>query len=619
MKLAQRTFARIVIPAAFLAVLLIPHRAAADLPARPPDGSGVFLIVFQQAYAATTTPEALDVTKFGGTEHERRGDVWVVTLPLMAWATVEAHPDVAYVQRVWMGEPLEHWSEGRQPKRRLQAATHGATETDALDAAGAWDSGVYSYDGSGNVVAIGSDQFSYDSAGRIIAASVEGLAEQYAYDSFGNLVAKKTGDRVARIPPVDPNSNRFVGYPYDVSGSVMSLPGSGGSWERASGYEYDSMGMPVLVSSHTGGAAQRMIYTADDERIAAIDQGDRKYSKIWIRGFGNEVLREYRGTFTGSGWTWIQDYVWAGGKIIAAEREQANGGQLHFHLDHLGSTRLITKQDRTRLSAHTFFPFGAERTDSTYELRNFNITPYRIEPMKFTGHERDFNGPLNVDGLDHLDYMHARYYDASLGRFLSVDPGRDWDMSRPQSWNLYAYVRNNPVNATDPTGRQQVTKDQKQSSGPTDADVEAIKKKERELFMEDLQSAEIVITVTYGLATGTATFKLTTGGNAKHEYELDALGLKGTTTFPNGVFGPEATAHMVANTKLAPNFTSAGMQKASQGLMWTGLAATLKTFSLPPMAVVHVNMTTKAQEFRLAHPKVFPTDKHPCPGGAKFC
>ncbi|WP_347243005.1 RHS repeat-associated core domain-containing protein, partial [Thermogutta sp.] len=39
------------------------------------------------------------------------------------------------------------------------------------------------------------------------------------------------------------------------------------------------------------------------------------------------------------------------------------------------------------------------------------------------------------------------------GRFLSVDPGRDYDPKNPQSFNLYAYVRNNPVSATDPDGR----------------------------------------------------------------------------------------------------------------------------------------------------------------------
>jgi hypothetical protein len=45
----------------------------------------------------------------------------------------------------------------------------------------------------------------------------------------------------------------------------------------------------------------------------------------------------------------------------------------------------------------------------------------------------------------------ARYYNSSLGRFMSVDqaPG---DITAPQTLNRYAYVGNNPLNATDPSG-----------------------------------------------------------------------------------------------------------------------------------------------------------------------
>lgn len=42
--------------------------------------------------------------------------------------------------------------------------------------------------------------------------------------------------------------------------------------------------------------------------------------------------------------------------------------------------------------------------------------------------------------------------------FLQVDPGIDYDKNDPMSFNLYTYVRNNPVNATDPTGAVQVDK-----------------------------------------------------------------------------------------------------------------------------------------------------------------
>src|SRR5271157_2683964 len=65
---------------------------------------------------------------------------------------------------------------------------------------------------------------------------------------------------------------------------------------------------------------------------------------------------------------------------------------------------------------------------------------------KFTGKERDAES-----GLDNFG---ARYDASSLGRFMTPDPvfisaDRVFD---PQSLNLYAYVRNNPLSLVDPTG-----------------------------------------------------------------------------------------------------------------------------------------------------------------------
>jgi RHS repeat-associated protein len=93
----------------------------------------------------------------------------------------------------------------------------------------------------------------------------------------------------------------------------------------------------------------------------------------------------------------------------------------------------------TKVAEHAYYPFGAE----------INLTPHESidEAMKFTGHERDL-----VAGDGHtLDDMHARYYNASLGRFLSIDPWLGYSR-RPQTWNRYAYVNNNPFIYVDPSG-----------------------------------------------------------------------------------------------------------------------------------------------------------------------
>lgn len=64
---------------------------------------------------------------------------------------------------------------------------------------------------------------------------------------------------------------------------------------------------------------------------------------------------------------------------------------------------------------------------------------------RFTGKERDTESGN--------DYFGARYFASTMGRFLSADSGVDQDAEDPQSWNLYSYVRNNPLTRTDEDGR----------------------------------------------------------------------------------------------------------------------------------------------------------------------
>jgi RHS repeat-associated protein len=93
------------------------------------------------------------------------------------------------------------------------------------------------------------------------------------------------------------------------------------------------------------------------------------------------------------------------------------------------------------LAHHVYFPFGEQAG-----------TSQDTDQMKFTAHERDLQGTASV--ADDLDYMHARFYNPQLGRFLSTDPANSAESERPQSWNRYAYASGNPVRRIDPDGRR---------------------------------------------------------------------------------------------------------------------------------------------------------------------
>jgi RHS repeat-associated protein len=63
----------------------------------------------------------------------------------------------------------------------------------------------------------------------------------------------------------------------------------------------------------------------------------------------------------------------------------------------------------------------------------------------YTGKERD-----SETGLDNFG---ARYHGSNLGRFMTPDPeNAGAEPDDPQSWNGYAYARNNPLQMIDPSG-----------------------------------------------------------------------------------------------------------------------------------------------------------------------
>ena len=115
-----------------------------------------------------------------------------------------------------------------------------------------------------------------------------------------------------------------------------------------------------------------------------------------------------------------------------------------MHTDHLGSPRVLVDDAGNNTSSHHYIPFGDEKP-LVGRLTSNNI--------KFTGPERDVAN-ASFDFPHELDYMLARYYSSSLGRFMAVDPSSSSvSLGNPQSWNRYAYASNNPIVMVDPNGQ----------------------------------------------------------------------------------------------------------------------------------------------------------------------
>jgi RHS repeat-associated protein len=79
-------------------------------------------------------------------------------------------------------------------------------------------------------------------------------------------------------------------------------------------------------------------------------------------------------------------------------------------------------------------------------------TPFgesRGTEVDFPG-SKGFVGGTEDDSTD-LTHLGAREYDASTGRFITVDPVMD--LSDPQQMQGYSYANNNPVTYSDPSGR----------------------------------------------------------------------------------------------------------------------------------------------------------------------
>jgi RHS repeat-associated protein len=105
------------------------------------------------------------------------------------------------------------------------------------------------------------------------------------------------------------------------------------------------------------------------------------------------------------------------------------------------TTSSLTDAQGSLLTSLSASALTGEQLYAPYGPRRYTIgTPGTAKA--FTGQE--------ADPLTGLYYYHARWYDPVVGLFLSVDTQE----GNAQGVNPYAYVRENPETATDPTGER---------------------------------------------------------------------------------------------------------------------------------------------------------------------
>src|SRR5262249_14962536 len=117
----------------------------------------------------------------------------------------------------------------------------------------------------------------------------------------------------------------------------------------------------------------------------------------------------------------------------AKKTGSGGSGTLYWmHRDHLQSVRAVTKSTGATDDSSAYRPFG--------------------EQLGFAGSTPQTKGYIGerFDDKTQLLYLHARYYDPALGRFLQADPSDP--MGAGVGVNRYAYAFNNPVMALDPFG-----------------------------------------------------------------------------------------------------------------------------------------------------------------------
>ena len=273
---------------------------------------------------------------------------------------------------------------------RLTAANY-AQGTSALNRNTAFDVSIGGYDLNGNI---------------------NGITRKKNGTLIDNLDYKYTGNHLMSVSDLSNNELGFKEgstntYSYDLNGNMKRDNNRG-----LVNVEYNHLNLPSKLMGSDNKTIS-YIYDANGQKLAKLYDGNKNTDTYYAGSF----------IYEGSA---LKSVLNAEGMVNVA----GNNHSYQYYLkDHLGNTRVMTSGTATN-QIKWYYPFGMEALNYESSLENKYL--YNGKELQ---DEQIGNGKL-----DWYDYG-ARFYDASLVRFHTLDPlSEDYDFQTP-----YAYAANNPI------------------------------------------------------------------------------------------------------------------------------------------------------------------------------
>ncbi len=266
--------------------------------------------------------------------------------------------------------------------------------------------------------------YAYDLVGQITNVTQNAaVIADYTYDSNNNrLTTTDTGGTLAGTYDNQDRLTQYgtVTFAYTANGELQTKTDGA----QVTSYQYDPLGNLTDVTLPAGTQIQYLI-DGLSRRIG------KKINGTLVQGFLYDGQLDVVAELDGTG-SVVSRFVY-GSRDNVPEYMIKGGTTYRFITDHLGSVRLVVNTTTGQIAQRMDYDtFGQVLAD----------TAPGFQPFGFAGGLYDRDTQLVRFG--------ARDYDPETGRWTAKDP----ILFGGRQANLYAYVRNDPVNFTDPTGLQ---------------------------------------------------------------------------------------------------------------------------------------------------------------------